>query len=257
MFGDVVYTMESLPYILPIVMLTFAIGLAVAVKMLSIKSIIGGCTIGALSLFMIGCSVFMMIISSGFEAKLLVKDQEIADMVDWKYKHMDELSLIIGQQRIPDDEHVALIKQLNSYGWQINNYSIQLLKDAHQALETLKQENGVARTRYLLKGVPSSVDRKLVEMGLRNVGFRIVPFKEQEEVPENANALYFGQNVDIDSIKMAALTLMQAGIELKSIKAFPKPTRGNVRAIKLDWSKYFDTRQPLTVVAVVESKGFK
>ncbi len=249
--------MESLPYILPIVMLLFAAGLAVAVKMLSIKSIIGGCTIGALALFMICCSIFMMIVSSGFEERIAVKDQEITDMVAWKYKHLDEMSLIIGQQRTPDDEHVALLKKLNGYGWQINNHSIRLLQDAHQALEVLRQENGIARTRYLLKGVPSSVERKLVEMGLRNVGFRIVPFKEQEEVPANANALYFGQNVDPDSIKMAALTLMQAGIELKSIKAFPKPTRGNVRAIKLDWSKYFDTRQPLTVAAVVESKGFK
>lgn len=253
---DAVKIMESLPYILPIIMLLFTIGVAVAVKFMSIKSILGGCVIGALALFMIGCAVFMMVISSGLENKIIAKNQELETMMHWKYQHMDEMSLIIAQQPLPEDETISLLKQLRSFGWVTENKAIQLLTDAHQALEVLKSENTNYRTRYLIKGVPNAVNRKIVELGLRNIGFRIVPFKEQEEVPDNANALYYGKDVELASVKMAALTLIQAGIELKSIKAFPKATRGNIRAIKIDWSKHFDSRLPLTIEKIVESKSF-
>ncbi|OUS27847.1 hypothetical protein A9Q99_13895 [Gammaproteobacteria bacterium 45_16_T64] len=248
--------MESLPYVLPIVMLLFAAGTAVAVKMLSLKSIVGGIVVGILSLFMIGISIWMMLVSSGFENKLAAKDVQLAEMNDWKYHHMDEMSLVIGQQRIPSDEDVALVKKLKGYGWLTSHRALALLQEAHMALEVMRSENPNTRTRYLIKGVPEAADRKLVELGLRNIGFRIVPYKEQEVVPPNANALYYGQNVDLESVKMAALTLIQAGIEVKSIKPFPKPTRGNIRAIKIDWSKYFDTRQPMSITSIVESKGF-
>ena len=249
--------MESLPYILPIIMLLFTLGVAVAVKFMSIKSILGGSVIGALALFMIGCAVFMMVISSGLKDQVIKKDQELTDMMHWKYKHMDEMSLIIAQQPWPEDETISLLKQLRSFGWVTDNNSVKLLTDAHSALEILKSENTNVRTRYLIKGVPTAVNRKIVELGLRNIGFRIVNYKEQEEVPENANSLYYGQNIDLASIKMAALTLVQAGIELKSIKPFPKPTRGNIRAIKIDWSKHFDSRPPLSIEKIVESDSFK
>jgi len=249
--------MESLPYILPLVLLVLAAGTTVAVKFLSIKSAVGGGVIGLLSLFMLGCSIYLMIISSGFEERIAEKEQAIADMEQWKYQHLDEMSLIIAQLNTPEDKHVALLKQLNGFGWQADNKAIKLLTDAHEALESLKSDNTDTRTRYLIKGVPTAVDRKIVEIGLRNIGFRIVAFKEQEEVPVNSNALYFGQNVDIESVKMAALTLIQAGIEIKSIKPFKKPTRGNVRAIKIDWSKYLDKKQPLAIDAIVKAKKFK
>ena len=248
--------METLPYLLPWILLLLTAGIAVAVKFLDIKSIMGIAVVSTLGLVMLLIAIYANIITSQQYGEVVLKQQELTAMEEWKYQHMDELSLIIAQQRMPSDETQALVKQLISYGWKMNNRKITDAQAAHLARERLigELENP---SPMLIKGIPTMVDEKIVDLSLRQLGFTVIPYRDDETPEEDANIIYYGRDMTTLEVKLAALTLMRAGIELKAIKAFPKVTQGNLRAIKIEWNKYYISRKALSVEEVASAEAFK
>lgn len=247
--------METLPYLLPWFLLLLTAGLAVAVKMLPLKSIPGIAVISVISLIFIGVCIYANVISGQMFAQVDVKQQQLEDMEQWKYKHLDELSLLIAQLQSPSDEDMALLKKLNGYGWLSNTALLRQMQEAHGARERILAEYTPSKP-MLIKGIPTSVNEKIVDLSLRQVGFTVLPYRDDEEKEANANILYFGRDMDLKEVKLAALTLMQAGVDLKAIKPFPKPTSGNLRAIKIEWNKYYEARKGMTVPDVESAQAF-
>lgn len=248
--------MDTLPYLLPWVLLLFAAGIAVAIKLLDIKTIVGIAMVSTLGLFMVLIAVYANIVTSQQFNLIEEKQQAVYDMEAWKYKHMDEMSLIIAQLKPPSDEVQALVKQLISFGWKMNNRKIIQAQEAHAARERLIGELELGKP-MLIKGIPTVVDDKIVDLSLRQLGFTVIPYREDETPEEDANIIYYGRDMDVLEVKLTALTLMRAGIELKAIKAFPKATQGNLRAIKIEWNKYYISRKALTVEEVENAESFK
>lgn len=248
--------MDTLPYLLPWVLLLFAAGIAVAIKLLDIKTIVGIAVVSTLALFMVLIAVYANIVTSQQFNLIEEKQQAVYDMEAWKYKHMDEMSLIIAQLKPPSDEVQALVKQLISFGWKMNNRKIIQAQEAHAARERLIGELELGKP-MLIKGIPTVVDDKIVDLSLRQLGFTVIPYREDETPEEDANIIYYGRDMDVLEVKLTALTLMRAGIELKAIKAFPKATQGNLRAIKIEWNKYYISRKALTVEEVENAESFK
>ncbi len=248
--------MDTLPYLLPWVLLLFAAGIAVAIKLLDIKTIVGIAVVSTLGLFMVLIAVYANIVTSQQFNLIEEKQQAVYDMEAWKYKHMDEMSLIIAQLKPPSDEVQALVKQLISFGWKMNNRKIIQAQEAHAARERLIGELELGKP-MLIKGIPTVVDDKIVDLSLRQLGFTVIPYREDETPEEDANIIYYGRDMDVLEVKLTALTLMRAGIELKAIKAFPKATQGNLRAIKIEWNKYYISRKALTVEEVENAESFK
>jgi len=249
--------MEAIPYILPIIILLLAVGIGAVCKFLPIKSLVGAITLGSLSFFLLVFTVCQMFIVGDFKSKIMTKTSEVKAMQAWKYHHLDEMSLLIAQLPMPTSDDEALLKTLQSYGWQSDSASINHLKDANLLLEELKASKSTFKTRYLIKGIPTKIDNKIIELALRNVGFKLIPYKTDDEIPEDVNIMYYGKRIDTLSVKLAALTLIRAGIGIKAIKPFKKVTRGNARAIKIDWSKYVTTRQTMTADSIGAVKKFK
>lgn len=250
--------MGSIPYILPWILLLLAAGTACAAKFLPFKSIAGIAVISILSLLMIGVAVYDNLISVEFEEMVAEAEAEAAVIEEWKYMHLDELSLIIAQQQMPEDEDVATLKQFKSYGWLSTNADFQRIKEAAQAFVAKKGERPDAqRAIYLYKGIPQNVDQTIVKLTLRNIGYKIIPPKEDEEPLVTANALYFGKYVELEDVKLTALALIRAGVNLTSIKPFNKQTRGNLRAVKLEFNEFVAKRPAITPSEVVEAKKFK
>ncbi|PIE42316.1 MAG: hypothetical protein CSA49_00505, partial [Gammaproteobacteria bacterium] len=163
--------MGSIAYILPWILLLFTIGIACAVKFLPFKSIAGIAVISSLSLFMLSAAIYDNLISLEFEEMVAEAEAEVAALEEWKYAHLDELSLIIAQQQMPSDEDVATLKRFKSYGWLNSNVDFQRIVDAAAAYTQLKGERPDAkRAVYLFKGIPESVDQKIVELSLRGLG---------------------------------------------------------------------------------------
>ncbi|HVL02359.1 MAG TPA: hypothetical protein VM553_21215 [Dongiaceae bacterium] len=247
--------MHALPYILPWLLLLLAAGLAVAAKLLPLKSPVGGGVIGALALLFIGVCLYANIVSSQQHHHLEEKEAALAEVEEWKYKHLDELSLLIAQLKPPSDEEATILKELSGYGWLTTHAVVRQMRDAHRARDRILAEFTPTQP-MLLKGVPPTVNEKIVELSLRQVGFTVIPFKPDETRDPDINILYFGRDLNINEVKLAAFTLMQAGIDLKGIKPFPKPTQGNLRAIKLEWNKYYEVRKGMTVTDVEIAKAF-
>jgi hypothetical protein len=108
----------------------------------------------------------------------------------------------------------------------------------------------------LIKGIPTSVDTSIVTLGMKEIGFVVVPYQDDEQPETEVNIIYFGRDMKITEIQMAALTLMQAGVDLKAIKPFPKATQGNLRAIRIEWNKYYNGRKSLSVEEVEAATSF-
>ena len=247
--------METLPYLLPWFLLLLAVGLAVATKMLPLKSIAGIAVIAVISLIFLGLCIYSNVVSSQLFSRVEEKQQQLADMEAWKYKHLDELALLIAQMKPPQEEDIALVKELESYGWLSSSPVLRQMKEAHGARERVLAEFTPSQP-MLIKGIPMSVDEKIVDLSLRQVGFTVLPYREDEAKDPDSNIIYYGRDMNIAEVKLAALTLMQAGINLKAIKPFPKPTSGNLRAIKIEWNKYYETRSGMTVEEVETAKTF-
>ena len=247
--------MSALPYLLPWILLLLGIGLAAAVKLLPLKSIPGIAVNATLLLIMLGMAVYANVISSQKFDLIAEKEESIAEMEQWKYSHLDELTLILAQLRPPKEEELALMQQLISFGWVSGNPSLLRAQEAHQARERLLESHKV-ESRMLIKGIPLTVNQQIVELALKEIGFIVLPYREDEKPEEDANIIYFGRDMGLTEIKLTALTLMQAGIDLKAIKPFPKATQGNLRAIKIEWNKYYEGRKSLSPEEVEAAKGF-
>lgn len=247
--------MSALPYLLPWILLLLGIGLAAAVKLLPLKSTPGIAVNVTLLLIMLGVSIYANLIRSQQVELLTEKDEAIAEMEQWKYSHLDELTLILAQLRPPKEEELALMQQLISFGWVSGNPNLLRAQQAHQARERLLESHKV-ESRMLIKGIPNTVDYHIVELALKEIGFIVLPYREDEKPEEDANIIYFGRDMGLTEIKLTALTLMQAGVDLKAIKPFPKATQGNLRAIKIEWNKYYEGRKSLYPDEIEAAKAF-
>lgn len=250
--------MDSIAYTLPWLMVLLTIGTACATKLLPLKSIVGISVLSALGLFILGMAIYDNLISSEFEDRIADAKAELAQMEEWKYTHLDELALIIAQRVPPEDEDLATLERLRGYGWTRSNADFRRVTEAALALDNLRGEQPDAeRAIYLYKGIPLTVNQDIVRLSLQRLGYKVIPPSEDEESMEQANVLYYGKYVKLEDVKMTALTLMRAGVNLTNIKPFNKDTRGNLRAVKLEWNEYLAKRPPLSVAEVVEAKDFK
>ena len=250
--------MGSIAYILPWILVLLTIGVACATKFLPFKSIAGISVISVLSLLILSVAIYDNVITADFQDQVATAEADLAEIEDWKYLHLDELSLIIAQQLPPEDEDLALLERLKGYGWTRSNPHFRKITEAALALEKLRGETPAAeRAIYLYKGIPETVNKDIVRLSLKRLGYKVIPPQEDEEPMETANVLYFGKYVKIDDVKLTALTLMRAGVKLTAIRPFAKDTRGNLRAAKLEYNEFLAKRQPITVAEVVEARDFK
>ncbi len=248
--------MSALPYLLPWILLLLSIGLVVAVKLLPLKSIPGAAVVSTLGLIMLLVAIYANVIRSQQVDLLVEKTETIGEMERWKYQHLDELTLILAQLRPPKEEELALMQELIGYGWRSSNTTIVRAREAHQARERLMESHS-ATNRMLIKGIPTTVDSQVVELALKEIGFIVLPYRENETPEKDANIIYYGRDMALPEIKLAALTLMQAGVDLKAIKPFPKATQGNLRAIKIEWNKYYEGRKSLIPEEVETAESFR
>ncbi len=128
--------------------------------------------------------------------------------------------------QIPD-----LVKLLAGFGYTLNNAMnatpvrvnevINANKFYYELLTNI-DFNSVASIN--IEYFPKDVDQEVVISALKNVGFTIKtkqPFNRLE-----TNAIWVGNSVTIDEIKMVALILFRAGVDIISIRRF-KNGQGN------------------------------
>lgn len=248
--------MAYLPFILPWVMLLIAVGAVFAHKLLEFKSVMWIVSISISSVLFLGCSIFIMVSASHehHEAEAAVKKLE--EMEAWKYRYMDEITLAISQIRPMSQTNSALLDQVKNWGWIPMQPGLRKLEEANQARDRILGAY-YPRSENLFKGLPKLVDQTLVDLALRQVGFSNIPYRPEEEIPDEVNILYYGKSLDIKDVKLVALTLLRAGVELKAIKPFPKDTQGNLNAIKAEYNKTMEVRRSIMAAEIEKATIFK
>ncbi len=102
---------------------------------------------------------------------------------------------------------------------------------------------------------PKNVDRRIVNDALKELGFEIREGKPTlPNVP--TNAIWLGEDVPIEAVKLVAYTLIRAGIEIKIIRPFAPPPYRKRDRIEVGSDIQFVDRPPLTVEQIRSATRF-
>ncbi len=85
--------------------------------------------------------------------------------------------------------------------------------------DIIKNSINTSRKEIVVKYFQKDVDGNKVINAFKELDFQLL--KGKAKIPNGeTNAIYYGNNVDIESIKLVALTLFRAGVQLKEIIPF-------------------------------------
>ena len=89
---------------------------------------------------------------------------------------------------------------------------------ANQALQqSLPRAGREKRKSVVVEYFPKNVDENKVEAALTELGFTLrKPAAIVQQIP--TNAIWFGSPVDIEDVKLVALTLIRAGVQIRAIR---------------------------------------
>jgi hypothetical protein len=112
------------------------------------------------------------------------------------------------------------------------------------------------RRRIVVQYFPKNVDPDAIEKTLSALGFTFMTGVPQQQGA--TNAIWFGTDVPLSDVKLVALTLVRAGVDLKTIKPFrrshPVPDRNLLIQVGTDGD--FSEQPSLTINQISNAPGF-
>jgi predicted Holliday junction resolvase-like endonuclease len=202
------------------------------------------------------------------QTELLTTKEQVEGTKQELAQKTKEVNAIAAILKLSPDE----LLQLYTYGWQNQkirtaNENPALVEQSLKANEELKRlvnpADNERRKAITVAYFPKDVDAGKVDAALVGFGFKLVKFTPLlKDVP--TNAIYYGNKVSLDDVKVIAYTLMRAGVQLKGIynkedTTFPIPegtSRVTLIAVVSNNNANFLTRPPLTVDDIRNAKAF-
>ncbi|MBI2839429.1 MAG: hypothetical protein HYX75_14030 [Acidobacteria bacterium] len=123
------------------------------------------------------------------------------------------------------------------------------------ALEGLERRRSVV-VRYYPKEFERDVNEAIVLPALSDHGFRLERgVSRVQEVP--TNAVWCGRQVHPDDVRLVALTLVAAGLEIKAIREFSDPTGPKKHVIEIGADASLSSATGLTIEEIRDAEGFQ
>jgi hypothetical protein len=165
-------------------------------------------------------------------------------------------------RKVAEERTDALLKQ---FGWEssrlskgsLDRYSVQQSLTANQDLQ---QTAGLApresRKAVTVQYFPKDVDGEKVESALLELGFTLD--KKRAPVPGiPTNSIWYGTRVSIGNVKLVALTLIRAGVQIKAIRPFADYSpRKNAALIQVGADVAVINSAPLSVEGIRDASHF-
>lgn len=132
---------------------------------------------------------------------------------------------------------------------------------ANMAIKQMTKSNWNSQKDIEVYYYNKTIDEKKIVVGLEALGyqFRTAP-PTRYMAKKQTNAIWFGSDVPLEDVKVVALALMRAGIQIKAIRPYrssdTNPTYKSNR-IEIGASVDVENRPPLTVDEVVAATGFQ
>jgi hypothetical protein len=128
--------------------------------------------------------------------------------------------------------------------------------DAEKQREILaKDETRTRRENVTVQYFPKDVDVAIVKQALRELGFMLKTGSTQfPKIP--TNAIFFGDGVNLDDVKLVAYTLIRAGVEIKVIQPFHN-SRGRSNLIQVGSLRDAVDERPLRIEEIRKADSFR
>jgi hypothetical protein len=160
-----------------------------------------------------GCTIFF-----GYQ-----KEQESRTNEEESKATIRQLNNELSQVKKKLDDLPKQILVLLGLGWSQENLRNPNQSDISQSLQASQllqtvSGNTSQRKAITVQYFPKDVDPNIVKTRLENLGFTLVTGSPRSNLP--TNSIWFGSEVDLNSVKAVAYTLIGAGVPLKAIRQF-------------------------------------
>jgi hypothetical protein len=200
--------------------------------------------------------VLALLASCGFAIYSNWKEGINADI---RERRIDTLLTTLADFRQETAKGIAgVLEKMNAWGFVGKQVSAQTMESALAAESERErlalQREPEARRSITVRYYPKDVDRDKVEGALRALGFTL-----QEGRPTlediRTNAIWFGESVPIEDVKLVAFTLIRAGVEIVTIRPF-RGTGRKPRIIEVGADVQYVGKEPLSVNEIRDATEF-
>ena len=187
---------------------------------------------------------------------------EAKEEIKWQREQITNLTTTLSNFKVDATNSLNELKDLialsTSFGSVEKNPTIKSLQqsiEADQARTQLsKSTDSTQRNQITVQYFPKNVDGNIVKSSLKELGFEITLGKPGiPDVP--TNALFYGDKVPLDDVKLVALTLIRAGVEIKHIRLFHDST-GRESLIQVGSGTAYISKPPYSVEAIQQATKF-
>ena len=165
-------------------------------------------------------------------------------------------------RRVAEERTDALLKQ---FGWDssrlsrgsLDQYSVQQSLTANQEIQqAARLAPRESRKAVTVQYFPKGVDGNKVESALMELGF--ILDKKQAPLPGiPTNSIWYGTPVSIEDVKLVALTLIRAGVQIKALRPFADYSpRKNASLIQVGADVAVVNDSPLSVEGIRDASRF-
>jgi hypothetical protein len=124
------------------------------------------------------------------------------------------------------------------------------------AVDTSDASSKAERQRITVQYFPKNVDPIVIKNTLSSLGFSFT-----EGIPQQrgaTNAIWFGKDVPISDVKLVALTLVRAGVNLKTIRPFRKnhPALDRNLLIQVGTDEEYNGMPSMSIAEITKATAF-
>ncbi len=196
--------------------------------------------------------IFLLLLGCVFELLSNIESKKNNNKLQ---KSNIELKSEIIESRSEINETYQLLKSLGYQNPNPTKENIQQSLAADTArTQIARSTSSESRQQITVRYYPKDVDGDIVKSALLELDFKFT--EGQPGIPDvGTNAIFFGDKVPIEDVKLVALTLIRAGVEIKYIRPFKNST-GRSLLIQVGAGTAYVSRQPLSVEAITDAESF-
>lgn len=205
-----------------------------------------------------------LVLASGLEIFFRNKSEAQAkDELQWSRDRIKQLISIVESFRQESKQSFSDITEiLSNFGWQKERLISASVEDVQESFKAEQERQLVASSAthvqnrdIVIQYFPKDVDKEKVEAALRELGFQIQAGRANLPGMQT-NAIWFGESVSVDAVKLVAYTLIRAGIKIRSIQPFQEPGGRKAKLIQVGSYAAYANAPVITVAALRQKTNF-
>jgi len=205
-----------------------------------------------------------LVLASGLEIFFRSKSEAQAQSeLQWSQDRIKQLISIVESFRRESKQSFSdITEMLSNFGWQKERLTSASVEDVQESFKAEQERQLIAsnatreqRRNITIQYFPKDVDKEKVKTALRELGFQLQ--SGRATLPGmQTNAIWFGNSVPIDAVKLVAYTLIRAGIKIRTIQPFQEPGGRKAKLIQVGSYASYASAPVMTVEELRQKTEF-